>query len=1196
VETPANCASDGSQSCVATGSYFAATLCASNGDTDCVVDDGTNYKASTSSLLIAGNIKNGVVLGGVTGNYPSGTSPLASNTGATDLTSLGSGTGAGAYEFFDSAGAVHSTTVAAGGSVSANTSDQVFSGASTIYNGFTVTGDASLVATKIKSGETILGVNGSVVETPANCASDGSQSCVATGSYFAATLCASNGDTDCVVDDGTNYKASTSSLLIAGNIKNGVVLGGVTGNYPSGTSPLASNTGATDLTSLGSGTGAGAYEFFDSAGAVHSTTVAAGGSVSANTSDQVFSGASTIYNGFTVTGDASLVGTKIKSGETILGVNGSVVETPANCASDGSQSCVATGSYFAATLCASNGDTDCVVDDGTNYKASSSSLLIAGNIKNGVVLGGVTGNYPSGTSPLASNTGATDLTGLGSGTGAGAYEFFDSAGAVYSTTVAAGGSVSASTSNQVFSGVSTIYNGFTVTGDASLVGTNIKSGETILGVNGSVVGAPANCSSGGSQSCVATGSYFAATACGANGSNCFLPSFVTSTQPLKAIDYDDINANKALIRSSYTVSGITGTVSDCSSPNGQDCFATGTYFAAPNCASNGAVRCVVDDGTNYVASSASLLIAGNIKNGVNLGGVTGNYPSSTSRLASNTGATDLTSLGSGTGAGAYEFFDSAGAVYSTTVAAGGSVSASTSNQVFSGASTIYNGFTVTGDASLVGTNIKSGETILGVNGSVVETPANCASGGSQACVATGSYFAGTACGANGSNCFLPSFVTSTQPLKAIDYDDINTNKGLIRSSYTVSGITGTVSDCSSPNGQDCFATGTYYAAPNCSSNGAVRCVVDDGTVYVAATVSSTIAENIKRGVQIGGTTGTYPSAATPLLRYINDGASTAVSGSDITDLTNFATQVTSAGSFEFFSEAGVRSTGSGDVDIVAANVVDNVDFENLSLTGTARECSYGAQGTCEADSACRWTGSACEIDAWNIRYGIAINGQTGSIKANCRNSGNSATYDSDTSPPGNIATVAGSSMDWWDTVDNDDNSAVTTPSEQPAGWGPENKCEDEVWEDVTTDGACDSDADDCMIKDRISGLIWTETYPVASSASSVTATNWSAAVQQCADLSFGSQTDWRLPTQNELMAVYGHNIRFVGYKLGGTIRPSGNTLDNNDYFSVDISKGFWSSTSRSVNTSDGRFVHVGKGAESVEDKAVAAKSVICVRN
>ena len=59
---------------------------------------------------------------------------------------------------------------------------------------------------------------------------------------------------------------------------------------------------------------------------------------------------------------------------------------------------------------------------------------------------------------------------------------------------------------------------------------------------------------------------------------------------------------------------------------------------------------------------------------------------------------------------------------------------------------------------------------------------------------------------------------------------------------------------------------------------------------------------------------------------------------------------------------GYEETGSGDDDIINANIASGVQLENLSISGsfTSATCTTTVQGTCEADSACRWTGAACE--------------------------------------------------------------------------------------------------------------------------------------------------------------------------------------------------------------------------------------------
>ena len=87
---------------------------------------------------------------------------------------------------------------------------------------------------------------------------------------------------------------------------------------------------------------------------------------------------------------------------------------------------------------------------------------------------------------------------------------------------------------------------------------NIKSGVTLAGVLGTFAGSFSNCSSAGEQSCVVSGAYFAGAACAADGSNCFLPAYSVMSQPLKAINFNNIDITKML--NSLTLSGATGTV------------------------------------------------------------------------------------------------------------------------------------------------------------------------------------------------------------------------------------------------------------------------------------------------------------------------------------------------------------------------------------------------------------------------------------------------------------------------------------------------------------------------------------------------------------------------------------------------------------------------------------------------------------
>ncbi len=927
----------------------------------------------------------------------------------------------------------------------------------------------------------------------------------------AAASCSKTGETNCLAS--TAFPAVASTELAAGNIKKGASIGGVTGIYPSSEAPLATNTTVADLTSFGPTSPVGTYEFFDSAGNVYPANILDGGTITPSTVSQSLSATGSLYRGVTVSGNADLLASNIKSGVNLFGVSGSLTPAPANCSTNNASGCVTTATYKSA--------------DWTN--------LTAANIKNGVSVAGLTGTYPSSGNRLASNTATTDLTSFGSGTTVGAYEFFDSAGSVYSGTVADGGTVTPTTSNQTISAAGTFYRSVIVQGDANLTAVNIKDTIPLFGVTGTLTGTPVNCSSNGQQNCLATATFFGATQCSANGSNCFIPTYAVTTQPLKAISYDAIDAGKSSIRSSLTLSGIAGTLADCTTNDTSGCVTTASYKSA--------------DWTN--------LTAANIKTGASVAGLTGTYPSASNRLVSNTATADLTAFGPGTPVGAYEFFDSAGDVYPATVADGGTITPSTSTQSLNTAGTMYRAATINGDSDLVAGNILSGTNLFGVNGSVTASPATCGSNGSQSCVATGSYYAATACAADGSNCFVPTYVTTTQPLKAISYDAIDAGKSSIRTTLTLSGVTGTLADCTTNNTSGCVTTASYKSA--------------DWTNLTAA--------NIKNGASVAGLTGTYPSSVNLL---------TGADGTADLDQATFDAKVKGASTFEFFGPDGTRYTNNGDADITAANIASGVTI--FGTTGTATiltQCTSGVQATCESDTACRWHTGACEINPWHIRAGVTVAYKAGSLKANCRNTINSTYYNWDgpvTSMP-NSAQSTGTAYDFWDTID--DYSGY--PANKVTAWSTHTQCDSSNWTDVTTTNGGSSfttcgTSSTCIYRDELSGLRVTG---ILSSGNNTTNTatpttyTWSNAVKACAGSTYGGYGagTWRLPTQKELMSLYEHGI-------ASSVSANFHTITNlQDYY--------WSSSTNSLLTTSGLYVILSAGFTNTASKTSPYKG-LCV--
>lgn len=190
----------------------------------------------------------------------------------------------------------------------------------------------------------------------------------------------------------------------------------------------------------------------------------------------------------------------------------------------------------------------------------------------------------------------------------------------------------------------------------------------------------------------------------------------------------------------------------------------------------------------------------------------------------------------------------------------------------------------------IAANIKYGVAIAGVTGTLTSSGTACTSNGQQSCVASGSYFAATACAANGSSCYLPAYAASTQPLKAIDYDHVASHASGISTAVSIGGVTGTLN------------------------------------------LTNLTAGNIKSGVTIGGQTGNFPSSTYPL------------SGASVTaDLASstFNSQIASATAFEYWDSAGTRYAGAGDAGLIAANITSGTTI--FGVAGSAAAGSFDGQ-------------------------------------------------------------------------------------------------------------------------------------------------------------------------------------------------------------------------------------------------------------
>jgi hypothetical protein len=216
--------------------------------------------------------------------------------------------------------------------------------------------------------------------------------------------------------------------------------------------------------------------------------------------------------------------------------------------------------------------------------------------------------------------------------------------------------------------------------------------------------------------------------------------------------------------------------------------------------------------------------------------------------------------------------------------------------------------------------IISGKSLAGVNGSGNLRP-DCTSDGEGNCVVDGVVF------------------------KAAKLSLFSAND--MKSSARVAGVQGNLPSCSSDGELGCLVVGPSFAAAslsgaaakiltgqslagipgavplapiNCSSDNDTNCVATPA--FPAVVKANVTAGLIKAGSIIAGVNGAYPSATYPL------------AGSTTTaDLTLFQSQLTSNGAFEFFDSEGTRYTGSGDSDLIPANIRSGTAIESLSLNG-----------------------------------------------------------------------------------------------------------------------------------------------------------------------------------------------------------------------------------------------------------------------
>jgi hypothetical protein len=463
--------------------------------------------------------------------------------------------------------------------------------------------------------------------------------------------------------------------------------------------------------------------------------------------------------------------------------------------------------------------------------------------------------------------------------------------------------------------------------------------------------------------------------------------------------------------------------------------------------------------------------------------------------------------------------------------------------------------------------IIAGNTVAGVNGSVTLPP-------------VGLVYIGTAFGVGGTGSVgtltvpAPSNVIATAPYYGNPDSPLTPSlpdKGTwnLENPFPGAGYYLGVTNIPSPS---TIVSGTLVAGQpgsvtaeshsNCTSDGATNCVTT--SAFKSADSSLVTAGNIKSGVTIAGQTGDYPSVSFPL------------PGADTTpdlDTATFDAKVKSAANFEYWNAYGTRQIGSGDANITAANIKNTVSI-------------FGLAGT--------YSGPA--IDAWDLRAGTTVGSVTGKLKVNCRNAimSDRYNYDGTIASISSSAVVTGASLDPWDTIDdaNGTNLGFVTlfpTANLPRPWTIDHFCggveqtvgDDKVWKDVTTTGdgvtasSCATTTAHCTLKDKISGLHWSKNQ------SSVNQKSWMQALNICDQLNHNGFSDWRLPTQKELMDAYVHGIR--------------SATQTNWFTDSEMQNSVLSASSSSYNGSEYLYVNLRNGGTGSYAKSTGLHMVFCVR-